>query len=225
MLTVNKLIAQGLGLASILLKRAATVELDWSQRQEAQGEVTDSQGRRLKLALPAGSVLRGGDVLVAEDGSMVRVLAAAQAVLFVRACPEHGSALDLQRAAYHLGRRQVAVQLGADELLLEPDPALRRWLHDMHLQTREGQAAFEPEGQAPAHAHAHAQGHGHDHGHDHDHDHGHHHDHAGDDHGHEHPHRHEHEHEHAHGSSCGHGHAHDHDHEHPHAHERATHRH
>jgi urease accessory protein len=73
MLTVNKLIPQGRGLAAVLLKRAATVELDWDVRQKSRFDATDSQGRELGVFLPRGTVVRGGDVLVAEDGSLVRV--------------------------------------------------------------------------------------------------------------------------------------------------------
>ena len=36
MLTVNKLIAQGRGLAPALLKRAASVEMGWDQRQKSR---------------------------------------------------------------------------------------------------------------------------------------------------------------------------------------------
>ena len=169
MLTVNKLIAQGRGLAGVLLKRAATVELDWDVRQKSRFEVVDSKGRQLGVFLPRGSVVRGGDVLVAEDGSLVVVQAAAQAVLEVRACAHHGTPHDLLRAAYHLGNRHVALELRADHLQLEPDPVLAGMLRAMHLIVSERQAAFEPEagayGAAPAaHAdHAHAQ---HDAGHE-----------------------------------------------------------
>ena len=76
MLTVNKLIAQGQGLAAALLKRAGTVELDWDVRQKSRFDATDSAGRSLAVFLPRGTVVRGGDVLVAEDGSLVRVTAA-----------------------------------------------------------------------------------------------------------------------------------------------------
>jgi urease accessory protein len=61
--------------------------------------------------LPRGSVVRGGDVLVAEDGSLIRVHAAAQPVLVVRHCTEHGSPFDLMRAAYHLGNRHVQLEV------------------------------------------------------------------------------------------------------------------
>ena len=76
MLTANKLMPQGRGLAPVLIKRAATIELDWDVRQKSRFAATDSQGRQLAVFLPRGQAVRGGDVLVAEDGSLVRVQAA-----------------------------------------------------------------------------------------------------------------------------------------------------
>jgi urease accessory protein len=177
MLTVNKLLPQGQGLAPVLLKRAASVELDWDVRQKSRFDATDSAGRALGVFLPRGTVVRGGDVLVAEDGSMIRVQAAAQPVLVITPCAEHGSPFDLVRAAYHLGNRHVQIELQPDHLKIEPDHVLADMLRAMHLTVQETTAAFEPEGGAYA-AGGHAHGHGHDHGHDHGHAH----------HGHDHPH-------------------------------------
>lgn len=155
-------------MAAVLLKRAATLELGWDTRQKSRFDATDSQGRSLGVFLPRGTVLRGGDVLVAEDGSMIRVLAAPQAVLVVRPCAEHGSDFDLMRAAYHLGNRHVQLEVKPDHLKLEPDHVLADMLRSMHLAVREEMAPFEPEGGAyAAHAggaHAHGPGH-HGHGH------------------------------------------------------------
>ena len=216
MLTVNKILPRGQGIASVLLKRAATIELDWDVRQKSRFDTTDSQGRALGVFLVRGSVLRGGDVLVAEDGSLVRVVAAPQPVLVVRHCSEHGSPFDLLRAAYHLGNRHVPLELQPDHLKLEPDHVLADMLRQMHLIVSTEQAAFEPESGAYAaagathghegHAH-HAHGapvhdHGHEHGHEHEHDHDHDHDH---DHGHDHDHDHDHGHGHDH-AKHGHGH-------------------
>jgi urease accessory protein len=164
MLPLNKLIPQGQGLAPALLKRAATVELDWDVRQKSRFNATDSQARPLGVFLPRGTVVRGGDVLVAEDGSLIRVLAAPQAVLVITACATHGSPFDLTRAAYQLGNHQVPVELQADHLKIEPDPVLADLLRAMHLTVREASEAFEPEagihtagGHSPAgHAYSHA---------------------------------------------------------------------
>ena len=150
MLNINKLIPGGAGLAPVLLKRAATLELDWGVRQKSRFDGTDSQGRLLGVFLPRGTPVRGGDVLVAEDGSLVRVVAAPQPVMRVEACAEHGSPFDLLRAAYHLGNRHVALELHPGWLQLEPGPVLADMLRAMHLTVTETQAAFEPEGGAYA---------------------------------------------------------------------------
>ena len=202
MLTANKLVPQGSGLAAVLLKRATTIELDWDVRQKSRFDATDSTGRALGVFLPRGTVVRGGDVLVVEDGSLVRVIAAPQPVLRITHCTEHGTAFDLVRAAYHLGNRHVPIELQPDHLKIEPDHVLADLLRAMHLIVHEGTLAFEPEcGAYAAQGHAH---HGHDHGHDHaqkpvaakerahdhGHDDGHAHDHDHGAHGHYHGHKH-----------------------------------
>ena len=221
MLQVSKCIPQGHGLAPVLLKRAATIELDWDVRQKSRFDTTDSQGRQIGVFLPRGTVVRGGDVLVAEDGSLVRVLAAPQAVLRITHCSQHGTPFDLTRAAYHLGNRHVPIELKLDHLKIEPDHVLATMLRAMHLTVQEIQDAFEPESGAYASHGSHSPHGGHHHGSAHDHG----------DHGHAHtppeaaapapratipiaavaaPH--------VHGPDCDHGHSHDHGHGHGHAH-------
>ena len=226
MLQASKLMPQGKGLAPVLLRRAASIELDWDVRQRSRFDATDSQGRQLGIFLPRGTVARGGDVLVAEDGSLIRVIAAPQAVLRIAHCTEHGTPYDLIRAAYHLGNRHVPIELKPDHLKIEPDHVLADMLRAMHLIVNAVEEAFEPENGAYAaggHAHSEHQpthGQGHEHEHNEGHDHGHPHSHAA---------------EpaspmsaavqvvplaapapHVHGPQCGHGHDHGHDHSHKH---------
>jgi len=206
MLICSKRMPQGKGLARVLVQRAATVTLDWDTRQKSRFDATDSLGRALGVFLPRGSVVRGGDVLVAEDGSLIRVQAASQAVLHISACPEHGSAFDVMRAAYHLGNRHVPIELQPDHLKIEPDHVLAELLRAMHMIVTHMQAPFEPEGGAygdnammgHAHGHSHGPSHEHAHGHTHGHTHDHTHDHA---HGHTHDHPHGHD-----DADCGHPH-------------------
>ncbi len=170
MLTVNKLIAQGQGLAPVLIKRASTIELDWDVRQKSRFDATDSAGRALGVFLPRGTLVRGGDVLVAEDGSMIRVVAQPQNVMVITPCTQHGSPFDLVRAAYHLGNRHVQIELQPDHLKIEPDHVLADMLRAMHLTVNDAQLAFEPEGGAYAaggHSHAHAHAHADEHAHSH----------------------------------------------------------
>jgi urease accessory protein len=224
MLTANKLMPQGAGLAPVLAKRASTIELDWDTRQKSRFEAADSSGRSIGVFLPRGTTVRGGDVLVVEDGSLVRVIAAPQPVLRITHCAQHGTPFDLIRAAYHLGNRHVPIELQPDHLKIEPDHVLADMLGAMHLIVRAENSAFEPESGAYA-AGGHA--HGHDHGQAHDHEHGHSHAHdPANDHGHAHtPHVHGPECNHGHDHSHSHDHSHDHDHGHDHSHDHAHDRH
>lgn len=184
MIQASKLLPQGQGLAPALLKRAGTVELDWDVRQKSRFDATDSAGRQIGVFLPRGTAVRGGDVLVAEDGSLIKVIAAPQAVLKITHCSDHGTPYDLIRAAYHLGNRHVPIELKPDHLKIEPDHVLTDMLRAMHLIVTAVDEAFEPENGAYApgghahighdhahhdhkndqtHKHADAHGHGHDH--------------------------------------------------------------
>ncbi len=195
MIQTSKLVPQGKGLAPVLLKRAHTVELDWDVRQKSRFDCTDSAGRQLGVFLSRGTTVRGGDVLVAEDGSLVRIIAAPQTVLRITHCTAHGTPYDLIRAAYHLGNRHVQIELKPDHLKIEPDHVLGDMLRAMHLIVNTVSEPFEPEAGAyaqgghghghahsPADAHAHeetsAPTHGHDHSHSHSHDNDSHHKHS-----------------------------------------------
>ena len=185
MVHFSKLIRQGQGLAKALLKRAATVSLDWDVRQKSRFETTDSIGRSVGVFLQRGQVVRGGDVLVGEDGSLLKVLAAPQTVLRITHCPDHGSLFDLTRAAYHLVNRHVPIELQADHLKIEPDHVLADMLRDMNMTVEVVDEAFEPENGAYGEHASHA-GHGH----------------------HDHAHKHAEPHAHVHGPGCGHDHSH-----------------
>jgi urease accessory protein len=137
-------------------------------------------GEEVALRLARGVPLRGGDWLRAEDGRLIRVEAAPEAVVHITC----GGAAALARAAYHLGNRHVPIELQPDHLKIEPDHVLADMLRAMHLIVNEVLDPFEPESGAygdhggghhhPSHAHPHhAHGPHSDHDHDHDHGHGH----------------------------------------------------
>ncbi|MEO0003095.1 MAG: hypothetical protein RLZZ22_787 [Pseudomonadota bacterium] len=183
MLHASKRIPQGAGLAPVLLQRAPTLTLDWDLRQKSRFDCEDSEGRRIGVFLPRGTLLRGDDMLVTLDGTLLRVVAAPQPLLRITHCAEHGSPFDLLRAAYHLGNRHVPIELKPDHLKIEPDHVLADMLRQMHLIVTEAREVFEPEAGAygehatmghdhgggahpeAAAGHSHAAGHDHDHGH------------------------------------------------------------
>ncbi|TXC88945.1 urease accessory protein UreE [Paraburkholderia azotifigens] len=208
MRTIDKLLGAQIKLAPVLIKRAPTLTLAFDARCKSRLAATLDDGEEVALVLPRGTVLRDGDVLVADDGALVRVVAAPESVLYVRA-PD---VLTLTRAAYHLGNRHTPVEVGADYLKLEYDPVLADMLKRLGAAVDQVEMPFQPE--------TGAYGGGHRHGHDETFAE----DYAlaqqvyGEHHGHGHEHGHEHDHAHEHGdcgsSSCGHDHGHGHRHAH-----------
>ena len=215
MRTIDKLLGAHIKLAPVLIKRAPTLTLAFDARCKSRLAATLDSGEEVALLLPRGTVLRDGDVLVADDGGLVRVVAAPESVLYVRA-PD---VLTLTRAAYHLGNRHTPVEVGVDYLKLEYDPVLADMLKRLGALVDQVEMPFQPETGAYGGGHRHGhdetfaedyalaqQVYGEHHGHAHSHDHGHAHEHA-----------HDHDHDHAHGdcdSSCGHDHGHGHHHAH-----------
>jgi urease accessory protein len=126
-------------------------------------------GEEVGVILARGQILRGGDLLLAADGRVIEVGAAAETVSTVHS----GEPRALARAAYHLGNRHVALQIGAGWLRYSHDHVLDEMLQGLGLKVTVEQAPFEPEaGAYHADAHADAEGgHSHSHGHHHTHSH------------------------------------------------------
>lgn len=212
MRTLDKRIAPNVKLATSLVKRAPVLTLPYDARCKSRLAATLDTGEDVALVLPRGTVLADGDVLVADDGALVRIAAARETVLLVRA-PDP---LTFTRAAYHLGNRHTPVEIGDGYLKLEADPVLAEMLTRLGAQVETIDAPFQPEAGAYGGGHRHGhdatfaedyalaqrvydEHHGHSHGHDHDHDHDHQHG-AGC----------THDHDHQHGPDCAHGHGHEH---------------
>ena len=82
--------------------------LPFEQRQKSRLRTVLATGEEVGLFLERGAILRGGDCLESDDGRIVRVVAANETLMEVRAA----DAEMLARAAYHLGNRHTPVQIG-----------------------------------------------------------------------------------------------------------------
>jgi len=139
----------------------AVLTLPFELRQKSRLRATLEDGNEIGLMLPRGTILRGGDLLKAEDGTVIIVEAAKETVstayiddaaLFARAC-------------YHLGNRHVPLQVGDNWLRYLHDHVLDEMLAGLGIVVKCEQATFEPEagaygGHSPKHNHSH---HHHDH--------------------------------------------------------------
>ena len=135
---------------------ARRLVLTREERARTRFRATLSDGCVATVQLPRGAVLRPGSRLVADNGEVVEVVAASEALY--RVSPRSDSvdaAFDLLRAAYHLGNRHVAVELDAGLLKLERDPVLHDLLVRLGLSVTAAFEAFDPEPGAYGGGHRH----------------------------------------------------------------------
>ena len=139
------------------IERKVLLELPFELRQKSRLRARLASGEEVALMLPRGEVLRGGDLLLASDGRVVQVVARPEKLLHVE-CEVPQA---LARAAYHLGNRHIAVQVGAGWLRLAADHVLEHMLEGLGARITSIEAPFEPEAGAYAgHSHG-AAGHPH----------------------------------------------------------------
>jgi len=145
---------------SLAERNAAATEqlvLNFDARTKSRLRTQLAKGEEVGLFLPRGTLLRGGDKLQAKDGRIVEVVSAPEELMEAR-CADP---LALARAAYHLGNRHVAVQVGADErgswLRIQADHVLHTMLVGLHAEVRTLSAPFEPEAGAYAPGHHHSE--------------------------------------------------------------------
>ena len=172
---------------------ADTVVLDHDGRHRRRVALKGEGGLDFLLDLDKAAALADGDAVRLEDGRLVQVKAAPQALIEIRA----ENPLRLMRVAWHIGNRHTPAEIGADAIWIEDDHVLAEMIRGQGCTATPVRRPFRPERGAyePDCGHDHHQ---HHHGrnpddapHHHD-DHAHHHDDAG---------------HHGHG---GHGHKHDH---------------
>jgi urease accessory protein len=137
-----------------------TLRLALDRRRRSRLRTRLSSGEEVGIVLPHGSILRDGDKLLAEDGTIVAVEAAPERVSVVRS----RDGLALTRAAYHLGNRHVLLQLGDGWLRYQHDHVLDDMVRSLGLEVSVDEAAFEPEvGPYTQHGeHGHRTDHGHE---------------------------------------------------------------
>lgn len=134
--------------------------LDFDHRNRRRIALTTQAGTRLLLDQPSAVHLRGGDVLVLEDGSRVAVRAADEALAEITAHDAAG----LARLAWHLGNRHLPAQLlpgpHGGAIRIRADHVIEAMVAGLGGHCLRVHAPFDPESGAYA-------GGGHHHGHDH----------------------------------------------------------
>jgi len=132
----------------------AELSLPFELRQKSRMLTRLASGEDVGLMLERGTVLRGGDCLRADDGRVVRVVAADEALMEARC----GDPDQLARCAFHLGNRHTPVEVRAGALRFAADDVLAGMLRGLGAQVTSITAPFEPEAGAYAAGHHHHSG-------------------------------------------------------------------
>lgn len=152
---------------------ADDVVLPFSERRRRRLAMTGRGGLQFLLDLPQVTTLRDGDALVLEDGRLIAVRAADEALHEITCADQ----LRLMRIAWHFGNRHLPTQIAAGSLRIAADQVIADMARGLGATVREIQGPFDPEGGAyaapasteDAGAHGHHQSHHHHHDHDHEH--------------------------------------------------------
>ena len=126
----------------------ARLILPFESRQKSRLLTKLDTGEEIGLLLERGTLLRGGDCLLASDGRVIEVIAAAEAVSVVTAADPW----QLSRAAYHLGNRHISVQVGTGWLRYLHDHVLDGMVRGLGFEVATAELPFEPEAGAYSHA-------------------------------------------------------------------------
>ena len=174
---IKKLTAEEI--AGTELSQAKILSLPIDLRIKSRQRVTLEDGSEAGLFLERGTLLRGGDVITDEQGTLVSVKAADETVSTVR-CADP---LLLAKIAYHLGNRHVPLQIESGWLRFQHDHVLDDMVRQLPGAAEAAevvceQAPFEPESGAYQqggghHHHGHSHGDDQEHSHEHSHDHSH----------------------------------------------------
>lgn len=125
--------------------------LPFEMRQRRRLRTELPTGEAIALILPDHTILRHGDRLSAVDGRVLEIQAQPERLMEVWTNNYNA----LCRAAYHLGNRHVAVQIGDRWLRFQQNAVLRELLERSGMTVTEIEAPFDPESGAYGVAHRH----------------------------------------------------------------------
>ena len=136
-------------------ERADVITLDETARHRRRMRMVSDGGVEFLLDLAEARLLRNGEGLRLEDGRIIEIRAAAEALYEVRA----SSVRALTALAWQLGNRHLPAQILEDRILIRRDHVIRDMLRGLGAEVREIEAVFDPEtgayARSSAHGHAH----------------------------------------------------------------------
>ena len=115
--------------------------LSYAMRCKSRQPLLLDHGEQVLLALPRGTLLRSGDLLLDDTGRLIAVHAAAEYLTVAATDDGHL----LARACYHLGNRHVPLAIADNHISLLQDHTLDALLTGLGLSVCHAHLPFEPE--------------------------------------------------------------------------------
>jgi urease accessory protein len=132
-----------------------TITLDETARHRRRMKMVSDNGIEFLLDLPHARLLRHGEGLVLDDGRVIEIIAAPEALYRVTGSDQR----HLLQIAWQLGNRHLAAQIRENEILIRSDPVIKTMLEGLGASVSETNAPFDPEGGAYGHGHDHGEHH------------------------------------------------------------------
>ena len=128
-------------------KKEDTLALTWEQRRWVRGKFRTTQGREIALALPTGTPLEPGAVVLVEETWYVRVEPVAENLLAVTP-RNHAESMKL---AFEIGNRHFPLALDGHSILVPDDPVMSQLFNRLGVHYERRSAVFSPIGNGLAH--------------------------------------------------------------------------
>ncbi len=129
-------------------KEEDTLALPWEQRRWIRGKFTTAKGRKVALALPTGTPLVPGTIILVEKDWYLRIKAVPEPLIAVTPA----NSQDAIRLAFEIGNRHFPLALEGSTLLVPDDPAMAQLFDRLNARWSRRQAIFSPLGIGLIHA-------------------------------------------------------------------------
>jgi urease accessory protein UreE len=121
-------------------KEEDTLALPWEQRRWIRGKFTTTKGREVALALPTGTPLIPGTIILVEQDWYLRVEAVREPLIAV----EPKNRREAIRLAFEIGNRHFPLALENEVLLVPDDSAMSQLFDRLKVPWSRRQAIFAP---------------------------------------------------------------------------------
>ena len=123
-------------------KEEDKLALPWEQRRWIRGKFTTTKGRQVALALPTGTPLVPGTIILVERDWYLRAEAIPEPLIAVK--PRDPQ--EAIRVSFEIGNRHFPLALDGDTLLVPDDPAMTKLFDRLKVRWERRQAVFSPIG-------------------------------------------------------------------------------